>query len=115
MNDIPQYQVSKSLTLGAAFATAYTSNFARWTTIRKILLANTTAGAVTVQLCFVIQGTSPSQGNAVLWNYSVPANTFVELGADQKLPPGTAVQALAGSANAVNLFLSAIEQDLSAA
>ena len=115
MTTANEYQVSKILTLGVAFAPVYTVSFARWSTIKNIHIANSSAGAVAVKVCFVFQGLTPLQGNAALWNFSVPGNDFIEYGEGIKLPPGTSVQGLAASANVINLWLSATEAVLSSA
>ena len=112
---VPQYQVSKSLALTTAFGLVHTVSANRWMTVRNVHISNTTAGAVPVQVCFVFPGSSPAAGNAALWNFSIPANDFIEWGDGQKLPPGTSVQALAGSGSAINLWLSGIEESLPSA
>jgi hypothetical protein len=106
-----QYQVSKVLSLTGAFAVAHSVSPSRWLTIRNIHIANTSAAPVTVQVCFVFQGSSPIQGNSAIWNFSIPANDFIEWGDGQKLPPKSTVQASA-SANVINFWLSGIEEAL---
>lgn len=111
---IPQYQVSKMLTLGVGFLVVHPVNPGRWFTVRNIHIANSSGAPVTVQVCFVFGG-SPAQGNSALWNFSVPANDFIEWGEGQKLPPGSSVQALASSGTSVNIWVSGIEEALPSA
>ena len=115
MNPIPQYQVSKSLVLSAGFQVVHAVNNGRWFTVRNIHISNSNGGATTVKVCFVPQGGSAAQGNGALWSFAVPANDFIEFGSDQKLPPGSTVQALASSPNLVNLWISGIEEALPSA
>ena len=112
---IPQYQVSKLLTLSVAFQTVHAVNSGRWFTVRNIHIANSSGGAVTVQLCFVFVGATPTQGNSALWSFSVPANDFIEWGEGQKLPPGASVQALASAGASINVWLSGVEEALPSA
>ena len=115
MPDTTQYQVSRFLTLTNAFKTIYTVNNQRWFTVKSIHIANSSAGAVTVQVCFVFAGGSPAAGNAAIWNFSIPANDFIEWGAGLKLPPSATVQALASAGTSINLWISGVEESLPSA
>lgn len=112
---VTQFQVSKLLALTNAFQIVHAVNYQRWLTVKNIHIANVTAGAITVQICFVFIGVTPISGNASIWNFSVPANDFIEFGEGQKLPPGTTVQALASAGASINVWLSGIEETLPSA
>jgi hypothetical protein len=112
---VPQYQVGKSLSLTTAFGLVHTVATNRWLTIKNVHISNFSAGPVAVQVCFVPSGASPVSGNSALWNFSVPANDFIEWGDGQRLPPGASVQALASAGTAINLWISGIEESLPSA
>lgn len=100
--------VTTQVTLTTGFQSVTAVNPFGFLVISRIHICNTSSSSVTVQVCFVPQGQSPSQSNAALWNFSIAGNDFLEWGKDEFLPAGTVIWALASSSNAVNLFLSAI-------
>lgn len=106
MSSVP---ISKQITLTGAFQTIHTVYRTRQLTISVIHIANTTAGAITVQLCFVPPAGTAAQGNAALWDYSIPANDFIQLSEGQILGSEYTIQALASAGNAINLAISGRE------
>lgn len=112
MADVPQYQVSKELQLTAGFQTLYTVNNARWFRATCFHLVNVTASARTVRLCVVPPAGAASAVNALLWDFSVPANDFIEFGEGLKVPPASTIQVMASAISALNLFLSGVEEAL---
>lgn len=116
MSDATEYQVSKTATLdNSTVAVIHTVKSPRWLTLSNIHISNTSGSAVTVSIFFVPSGASPAVGNAGVYSFSVPANDFIEFGEGQKLPPKASIQGLAGFANVVSVWVSGIEQCLSAA
>lgn len=108
-----KYQVSKQAVLGnGAFSTLHTVDNARWFTVENIHIANTTADLVTVQLCLVPAGGAAAQSNALLYNFVVPANDFLEFGAGLRLGPSGLIRAQANAANAINCFVCGVEEAL---
>lgn len=95
--------------LTTSFTTIYTVPGSTKFTVTKLILTNTTAGAVTVQVCVVPNAGSVGVANAILWNYSIAANTFFEITKGDIWGAGTTLQALAGSGTSINLKLAGIE------
>ena len=113
MGDAVKYQVSKMQVLGnGAFVTIYTVNNARWFRVENIHVANVTNAAVTVQICLVPFGGAASLANAALYNFSIPANDFIEFGQGINLGPSSFIRGQANAANAINVWVSGIEEAL---
>lgn len=72
-------------------------------------IVNTSGAPVTVRVCVVPGGGSPDVTNALLWDFSIPANDLIELAEGLIMKPSSTCQALCSSAGAVNLFLSGTE------
>jgi hypothetical protein len=97
--------------LGAGFATLYTpaTQSKRECVVSRIHLANTTGGAITVRICTVLPGGTPTQANALLWDYSIAANAYVEFGKDLVLLWGVSLQASASVGASVTLTFAGQE------
>lgn len=101
--------VSKFLQLTDAFQTVHTVGPQDRLTVERLFITNTSNGAKTVQVCFVPKttpATSPTAANALLWDYSLNANTYVDIELSYILSPDYTVQALASASNVVNVFLT---------
>lgn len=108
-----KYQVSKQAVLGnGSFVTVHTVNNARWLLIENIHLANVSASAQTVQLCLVPVGATANAANALMYNFSIPANDFLEIGNGLRLGPSGLVRGQANAANAIVCFLCGVEEAL---
>ena len=108
MNETP---ISNALTLTAAFQVLYLADVRHRLTVKMVHIANTDAADRTVQLCYVPAAPATAvQGNAALWNYTIPANDFIEFGEGQMILGGGSIQALASLAAVVNVHLSGIEE-----
>jgi len=75
--------------------------------LTSLVLANVTAGAVTITLYNVPSGGSPATSNAVMYQVSIPANTtwigrYPGEGA-LTMPGGSTLQGLASAANSVTI------------
>lgn len=101
--------ITRQVALTAAFQTLYTVSSARALRIGVMHLANVSGAAVTASVCAVAKAGSPAAGNALLWNFSVPANDFIEFGEGLLLPAESSLRAMATAPGAMNLFLSGIE------
>jgi len=102
--------VSVGVSLTIAPQTVWTVYRDRVLTVGMVHLANVTAGAITVQLHYVPDGDVAAVANAVLYNFSVAANDFEELNIGHLLLAGTAIVATCSADNAVNIFLSGLEE-----
>lgn len=89
-----------------AFQTVYESTPGNGFETTLLHVANTDSGAHTIRLCVVAPSFPPSQTNALVWDLSVGANTYVELARHLILPPGYTLQARADASNVVNVVLS---------
>ena len=58
-----------------AYTTIYTAPLNVRTFIKDLNICNTTAGALTVYVHFVTNGSSATTANAILYAYSIAANT----------------------------------------
>lgn len=94
------------ISLTASFQTVLTVNASLSLTVKMMHLVNTSGSAVTVRICYVPSGGTANVGNAALWDFSLPANDFMEFGEGHELEGGTTIQASAGIADVVNLFAS---------
>lgn len=102
-------KISEQTTLTVGFTTLHTVDSHRWLTVSVVHVANVTAGAVTVQLCYVPPGGAAAVGNAALWNYSIPANDFIEFGEGDILFPNWTIQGLASAGNSINVRIAGEE------
>lgn len=103
-------RVTSLAQLGVGFAAVHTVGYQRQLTVSLIHIVNLTAGAVTVELCACGNGIAPSITNAILWNFSVPANDFLELGDGMILLDRGSIQGLASAAASINVMICGIEQ-----
>ena len=75
--------------------------------LKLIHLTNTTNAPRTVQVCYVPATDTPTQSNALLWDFSIPANDFLEFGEGDVLSAGSSIRAKASANTALNLKFSA--------
>ena len=92
-----------------SFAVLYTVPAATKAVVALLRLVNTSGAAVTVRLCVVPSAGSPAVGNALLWDFSVAANDFIDMGRGLSLPAEASVRALASADSVVNLKLDVVE------
>lgn len=102
-------KVSASLQLTGAFQTVHTVDSHRWLTVSNIHLTNTSNSAATIRMCFVAPGSSASEANAVLWDFSLDANDFLEYGEGVILFPNWTIQALASALTSITVHVFGIE------
>ena len=102
-------KIAAQLQLTGAFGVIHTVDSHRWLTIDRILITNVSNGAKTVELCFVPPAETATSDNAVLWDYSINANSFVEIGEKQMLEPNWTIQGLASSVSSINVRVCGIE------
>jgi hypothetical protein len=96
--------------LTAAFATVYTVYPAYWGRVSMIHLDNSTGSDVTVRLCLVAPSGTPIEDNAMLWDFTIPANDFIEFGDGYWLPPSSSLQASCSSDGAIKMHWSTEEE-----
>jgi len=64
-----------TLAVTASFQTVYTTPESIRALVKDIIICNTTAGALTVDLCVVPSGGTAGSTNAILFTTSIAANT----------------------------------------
>jgi hypothetical protein len=95
--------------LTAAFTTLYTVPGATKFTVGQLHLVNASPSAKTVRVCVVPSAGSPLQSNAILWDFSIAANDFIELAKGDIWDTGVTLQALASAGTSVNVKLAGVE------
>lgn len=108
--DTQVLRVNAQAQLGAAFAVVHTVGFQRQFTVTLIHICNTTANAATIRLCVHQAGNAAAAANAVLWDYSIPANDFIEIADGMILLSQWEIEARTGTAGAITLLVCGVEQ-----
>jgi hypothetical protein len=103
-------RVTAQAQLGLAFSTVLTVGYQQQFTVTLIHIANATGNDRTVQLCAVPVGAAPAQANALLWDFTVPKNDFIEFGDGMILRAGWTIQGLASAANTISILVCGIAQ-----
>lgn len=103
-------EITETILLTVAVQTVHTVFYQRYLLVENIHVTNTSNVAATVRVCLVPEGGTALQSNALVWDLSIDGNKFLEFGEGLKLPPSSSLQASAGAANSVNLFLCGTEE-----
>ena len=98
-----------ALELTTSFQTVYTVPAATVFTCAVIHIVNTTSSAKTVQVCIVPSGGSPLASNALLYDFSIAANDFIEFAKGDIWAAQSTLQAKASAGSAVVIKLSGVE------
>lgn len=88
-------------TLTGSFQKLYTVDYIRYLTVNHINVCNTAKTKSTVSVCVVKRGETPSAVNALMWDRSVDANSFVEYFSGGIVGPSESLVALASVPNTV--------------
>jgi len=78
-------------------------------TIKLLRLSNVTGSAVTVRLYFAPPNGTGATTNAVLYDFSIAANEFIEFGEGQILYDSFVIRGSCSVDNAVNVILCGLE------
>jgi hypothetical protein len=97
------------LNLTGAFVPVHTVYKDRLLEVTCIHIANCGATPATVRVCVVPSSGTAQQANALLWDFAIPANDFIEMSDGLLLDRGSSLQALTSAPATVNLFLSGLE------
>ncbi len=95
--------ISALASLTVANQTVHTVFSGRKLNVSMIHLVNTTGAAATVSVYYVAPGGAAAVTNAALYDYSIPAHDFIELGEGQVLKSEWAVIAACSVDNAINI------------
>lgn len=101
--------VFKPLPLTVAFQEVHAVHFQRTLTLRGIHVANVSAVAVKARVCACPKGVTPQASNALVWDFSIPSNDFVEFGEGFRIEPGGSLQASAEADNSLVIHFSGDE------
>jgi len=103
-------KISAFTSLTVAPQTIHTVFAQRKLTVKMIHLVNVTGAAATLQLHFVPPGGVAAAANAALYDFSIPANDFIELGEGQILFESYAVIGTCSVDNAINVTVCGLEE-----
>lgn len=93
------------LAMTTSVVTAYTTPASTRSTVQDIIIANTTGGALTCNVFFVPATGSAGTTNAILYGFSIGANTSYHWTGTQVLFPGDTIQVQA-SATGLTISIS---------
>lgn len=93
----------------AADETIYTVPALTQFTVGVISIANTTNAAKTIRLYRVPSAGAAAQANAILFDFSIPANDFIEFGRGRQWLAGDIIKARASAATSLNIEIAGIE------
>jgi len=88
-------------TLGTANATLYTTPASTTTIVKSIILANKTASDATATITF--------DGANIVPAHAIPANDSIVIQLTAILEAGMLIEGLAGTADAIDYYISGIE------
>lgn len=89
-----------------AFATVFEAVKGPRRVVAMVHLANVSGSAVLVSVCECPTGVVADVGNAMIWEYSIPANDFFEFGEGVFVNVGNRIQAKCSVSGAANIKLS---------
>ena|SRR6185312_1712785 len=108
----------QSIQLATAEAAVLTSPSGFYTTTKKVTVTNVTASATTLTMHKVPSGGTPVDTNMIIDALNVPPNTIaggsleIFVAENLTLNPGDTLQAKAGTATAININISGIQQTI---
>ena len=108
----------QSIQLATAEAAVLTSPSGFYTTTKKVTVANVTTSAATLTMHKVPSGGTPDATNMIIDALNVPPNTIaggaleIFVAENLTLNPGDTLQTKAGTATAININISGIQQTI---
>jgi len=90
--------------------TVYTVPASTTAHLSSIRICNTTDGAVTARLFLVPSAGSATEATAILYDYSIPANSFHQDNTQHKVLTGGTVVFQNGTANGLTITISGFEE-----
>lgn len=103
-------KISAFTSLTVAPQTVHTVFAERKLTIEMIHLVNVTGAAATIQLHYVPPSGVAAVTNAALYDFSIPANDFIELGEGQILFESYSIIGTCSVDNAINITVCGFEE-----
>lgn len=95
--------------LTTSFVTQYTAPASTKTIVKEIVVCNTTAGPITLDLALVPNAGSAGVANQIISGHSIPASTTVTYTYSQVLATGAFISAKASAATSLTVTISGVE------
>lgn len=92
-----------------SFVTQYTAPASTKTIVKEIVVCNTTASVVTLDVALVPNAGSAGVTNQIIAGHNIPANTTVTYTYSQVLATGAFISAKAGTGSALTVTISGVE------
>jgi hypothetical protein len=113
VNSLPTFQVQVPVKMAQAaittsVVTLYTIPAINRSIVQDIMIANTTGGALTCNIFFVPAAGSAGTTNAILYGFSIGANTSYHWTGSQVLFPGDTIQVQA-SGTGLTISISGLQ------
>lgn len=102
-------RIAEQKALIVAWGAVHTVHVQRWLYVRNIHLCNVTAVDATVSVAICESGEAPSSTLALLYQFTLAGNEFIEFGEGILIPPSGTLYAAAGAINSINIRLSGEE------
>lgn len=102
-------RIAEQKALIVAWEPVYTAHVQRWLYVRNIHLCNITAVDATVSVAICESGEAPSSSLALLYQFTLAGNEFLEFGEGILIPPSATLYAAAGAINSINIRLNGEE------
>ena len=102
-------RISAKKALIVAWELVHTVHEQRWLRVQNIHVCNITAVDATVSVAICESGESPSSSLAVLYQFTLGGNEFIEIGEGILIPPSGTLYAAAGAVTSINIRLSGEE------
>lgn len=102
-------RIAAKSSLVVAWGAIHTVHVQRWFRVSNIHLCNVTAVDATVSVAICASGESPSSSLALLYQFTLAGNEFIEFGEGILIPPDGTLYAAAAVANSINVYLSGEE------
>lgn len=102
-------QFCDSRQLSTSASTYYTVPSSTTSIVKQILLANITSSDATATIHFIPDGGSLSSTNKIFGEITISANTTQVVDLSSVISNGVRIQALSGTASAINIHISGVE------
>ena len=102
-------RVSAKKALAVAWEAVHTVHEQRWFRVSNIHVANITAVDATVSVALCASGESPSASVALLYQFTLGGNEFLEFGEGLLVTPSGSIWAAAGALTSINIFVNGEE------
>lgn len=102
-------QMAQSNVASTTETTVYTVPVAKNSIVKQIILANVTVSAATISISIVPSGGAAGDGNRIVKNLSLPANSISVLDTMQNMDTGDFISVQQGTASAVTTTISGVE------